>query len=83
MTPKNQPDPQDMWDAIDALVERREELHLQLQLVESRLEAAVRHLVLEDHATWEQIGGALGVSRQAAHERYHVRIYGVQQRLSP
>lgn len=45
----------------------------QIWLVEKAVEQARHHTVRQARAagfTWEQIGDALGVSRQAAHERY-------------
>ncbi|SRR5581483_5980016 len=35
----------------------------------------------EDDATWEQVGEALGISRQAAHERFRTGPDGMHSRL--
>ena len=35
----------------------------------------------EDGATWEQVGAALGISRQAAHERFRTGPDGMHSRL--
>lgn len=35
----------------------------------------------EDEATWEQVGEALGITRQAAHERFRTGPDGMHSRL--
>ena len=48
------------------------ELRGTLDRVERRLVAEARHV----QSTWEEIGAALGVSRQAAHRRHRDDVHG-------
>lgn len=59
----------DALGAFVQLVEEREDAYRAVVVCDERIRAAVARLRL-DGATWVQIGGALGVSRQGARQRF-------------
>lgn len=57
-------------DSTDELLGQVQILRMISETAESALRQAVPKAKLVGRASWEQVGKALGVSRQSAHERY-------------
>src|SRR3954454_21587423 len=79
--------------AVDEIVRSRSSVaatrHLELAAAALALAEAADRLARseiitardEDGATWEQVGESLGISRQAAHERFRTGPDGMHSRL--
>ncbi len=59
----------DVLNAIREAREKRQQLRIDAQHIDERITALVA-AAREYGISWQQIGTALGISKQAAHERY-------------